>query len=91
MWGAAIAYIILGSVLYRFRSKFRLIPSRESEKIGFAMWWGGWIALLWWIVSLILSFPAQLSHMGLVFATFWAGLISLKIARDMNAQLKMKE
>jgi apolipoprotein N-acyltransferase len=77
MWGAAIGYIILGAAQYKFRKQLRMNPSKQAETIGFAFWWGGWIALLWWIVITLTGLPNSLKMIGLVLMTFWVGIRAL--------------
>lgn len=81
--GPAIAYLILGSALYRFRSALRLQPEPMAEFIGFAFWWGGWIALCWTSIAMLLKWPEPLEALGVVLAVLWAGSRGIKIARQL--------
>ncbi|PAD72850.1 hypothetical protein [Paenibacillus campinasensis] len=86
MIGPAIGYIIIGSGLFRFRKQLNLKPEPIAEWIGFAFWWGGWIALLWACFSWLFSFPEPLNWLGLVFAMFWVGVRALKVCSMVSPQ-----
>ena len=79
MWGVAIGYLIIGSALYKFRTRLNLIPSIPASKIGQAFWWAGWAMLVWWVGSSIVGVPTFYKTLVAAFGTLFVGLRALRI------------
>lgn len=81
--GPAIGYIIIGSTMYKFRKKLGLPAHEQSERIGFAFWWGGWFAFVWSIFALWFDLESPYDWFGLAAAILWAGFTGLKVAHEL--------
>lgn len=80
MWGAAIAFIIIGSAQYRFRNKLKLPSHQEAEGIGRTFWRVGWGMLIWLIAGSILEVQEPYKIIIASFGTLWLCIRGIQLS-----------